>query len=55
MNNIRETIISFYLDWVNNWLTPASMAAYYNVSVEECKQLIDLGLKWHVESLLNKE
>ena len=38
-----EYLIAFYLDWVNNWLTPAAMADHYNVTIGECKSLINAG------------
>ena len=38
-----EYMIAFYLDWVNNWLTPAAMADHYGVTIGECKALIDAG------------
>ena len=38
-----EYLIAFYLDWVNNWLTPKAMAEHYGVSVVECTALINAG------------
>lgn len=38
-----EYLIAFYLDWVNNWLTPEAMADNYGVSVVECTALINAG------------
>ena len=38
-----EHLIAFYLDWVNNWLTPKAMADHYGVTIGECKALIDAG------------
>lgn len=38
-----EYLITFYLDWVNNWLTPKAMADHYGVSVVECMALINAG------------
>lgn len=38
-----EYLIAFYLDWVNNWITPKAMADHYGVSVVECTALINAG------------
>ena len=38
-----EYLITFYLDWVNNWLTPKAMADHYGVSIAECTALINAG------------
>ena len=38
-----EYLISFYLDWINNWLTPKAMADHYGISAVECLVLINAG------------
>lgn len=38
-----EYMIAFYLDWVNNWITPAAMAERYGVIIGECTALINVG------------
>ena len=38
-----EYLIAFYLDWVNDWLTPAAMADHYGVTIGECTALINAG------------
>lgn len=38
-----EYLIAFYLDWVNNWLTPKAMADHYGVTIGECTDLINVG------------
>ena len=38
-----EYLIAFYLDWVNNWITPAAMADHYGVTFGECKALFNAG------------
>lgn len=38
-----ECLISFYLDWVNNWLTPKAMADHYGVTIGACSALINAG------------
>ena len=44
-----EYLIAFYLDWFNNWLTPAAMAEHYGVTVGECTALINAGRAVHYE------
>lgn len=38
-----EYMIAFYLDWFNNWITPAAMADHYGVTIGECTALINAG------------
>ena len=38
-----EYLIAFYLDWFNNWLTPAAMGEHYGLTAEECTALINAG------------
>lgn len=38
-----EYLIAFYLDWVNNWITPAAMGDRYGLTAAECKELINAG------------
>lgn len=51
MPDIKEHIISFYIDYVNNFLTIASMADYYHMSDSKVKELIELGRKYHFENM----
>lgn len=41
--NIKNDLILFYLDWVNNWLSPESMAEYYGINTKQCIELIEIG------------
>jgi len=36
---------SFYLDYVNNFLTIAKIASHYNITEKEAKKLIEEGKK----------
>tara|TARA_R110000787_G_scaffold126186_2_gene237418 strand:+ start:1547 stop:1690 length:144 start_codon:yes stop_codon:yes gene_type:complete len=36
-----------YLDWVNNFLTVKSFAEYYDLTVKEANETIDLGREVH--------
>ena len=43
----KKSIHNFYLDYVNNFITVEKMADYYEMSIEDCRYLIDLGRKIH--------
>ncbi len=44
MNTItKKSVVDFYLDYVNNFLTIERMAEYYEMPVEDCRYLVDLG------------
>jgi len=45
----KHSLISFYLDYVNNFLTISRMAEYYEMPEEDCKYLVDLGRKLNEE------
>lgn len=44
---MKQHLIDFYLDWVNNWLSTVEMAKHYGLTKRECQELIDLGMKYH--------
>ncbi len=48
---MKQKLIDFYLDWVNNFLTVAGMAQYYGVTYEEAVYLIEVGRKYHEEKV----
>lgn len=43
----KNSLIAFYLEWLNNFLTIERMAEYYEMPIEDCKYLVDLGRKYH--------
>lgn len=43
----RKSLHDFYLDYVNNYLTVAKIAQYYEMPEEDCLYLIELGKKIH--------
>lgn len=47
----KKSIIDFYLEFVNDFLTIERMAEYYEMTFEDCKYLIELGEKYHTENL----
>lgn len=47
---MKQHLINFYLDWVNNYLTPEKMARDYCITVEHCLQLIAIGKVINEES-----
>ena len=42
----KQSVIAFYLEFVNNFLTIERMAEYYEMPTEDCKYLIELGKKY---------
>lgn len=40
---IKDPLIDFYLDWVNNYLTIAKMAENYRITENQCGDLINIG------------
>ena len=40
---MKNEFIEFYLDWVNNYLSPAKMASDYGITESHCKALINIG------------
>lgn len=51
MSNIKQAAIEFYLDWFNNFINADSMAYHYNMTTEQCLQLINMGRQWYAELL----
>lgn len=43
----KQSVINFYLEFVNNFLTVERMAEYYEMPKEDCEYLIRLGAKYH--------
>lgn len=54
MKVTKNSLIRFYLEYVNNFLTIARMAEYYEMPKEDCKYLISLGKKYNEELAANK-
>lgn len=40
---MKNELIKFFLDWVNNYLSPAKMANDYGITESQCKKLIEVG------------
>ena len=45
----KQSVISFYLEYVNNFLTIERMAEYYEMPEADCLYLVELGKKYHNE------
>jgi hypothetical protein len=46
----KQSVMAFYLEYVNNFLTIQRMAEYYDMPFEDCKYLVELGKKYHIEN-----
>lgn len=55
MSNIKKAAIEFYLDWVNNFINPESMAHHYDMTTQQCLDLINMGREWYSDYLLLTE
>lgn len=51
--DIRTHLKTLYLDWVNEWLSTANMAAAYGIPVVDMIMLVEMGQKYHEEDLNN--
>jgi hypothetical protein len=45
----KQSLIAFYLEFINNFLTIERMAEYYDMPFEDCKYLLKLGAKYENE------
>jgi len=48
---MKKSLIEFYLDWVNNWLSAERMAEAYGLPAEETLRLIDIGRRLYERSI----
>ena len=55
MQITKQSLINFYLDYVNNYLTISTMAEHYEMPEEDCKYLIGLGKKLNEEAAAAKK
>lgn len=41
----KQDLEALYLEWVNDWLTPAAMAEHYSILESELRQILDVAFK----------
>ena len=46
---MKKKLIEFYLDYVNNYITVEYMAGAYDITVEDCTALIEMGRRYEGE------
>lgn len=46
---MKQHLINFYLDYLNNYLTAHKMAEDYGLTYTEANALIEIGRKYHHE------
>lgn len=46
-NNLQKTVVAFYLDYLNNFLTVQALADHYGISKENAEKLIEVGKDIH--------
>lgn len=47
---MKQTLIKFYLDYLNDWLTVERYAEYNQLSIASTQELINIGRMLHVEN-----
>lgn len=50
----KKSLIDFYLDFVNNFLTIQRMADHYEMPEEDCEYFVDLGKELYNKQFKNK-
>ena len=48
---MKKEVIKFYVSYLNDYLTVSRMAEDYGITEEECMYLIDMGKKYHEDSI----
>ena len=51
MENLKETLIALYLDWVNNYLTLETFAEHHGISKSHAYTLINRGKELYKDRL----
>jgi len=49
MTITKKSLIAFYLEYFNDYLTVTNMAEHYEMPEEDCRYLIALGKKYNDE------
>ncbi len=42
----KQSVIAFYLEYVNNFLTIQRMSEYYDMPYDDCAYLVELGKRY---------
>jgi adenine-specific DNA glycosylase len=50
---MAKQLQTFYLDWVNNYLTVDKIAEHNEITVKDAELFIELGRSYHEEGLNN--
>ena len=48
---MKDQLIEFYRDWVNNFISTEGIAQHYGITSVEAEQLIEIGKKYHEGNL----
>lgn len=46
-----QSLINYYLEYLNQWLTITRMAEYYEMPYNDCEYLVQLGKKYHEQNV----
>lgn len=48
---MKQALINFYLEFVNDFITVQRMAEYYGIDGKDAEALIEMGRKYHEENV----
>lgn len=48
---MKQHLIDFYLDWVNNFVSTEGIASYYGLEVSHVESLIAMGKVYHEQTV----
>jgi hypothetical protein len=48
---MKHTLIKFYLDYLNDWLTVEAYALYNQLPVDATLELVNLGRDLHIDNV----
>ena len=46
---MKTTLADFYLEYLNNWLTPIAYSDHHQMYIDDCNALLRLGRQYHEE------
>ena len=49
---MKQYLIDFYLEFLNDFITVSSFADYHEISNDDAIALLEVGKKWHEEKVL---
>ena len=44
---MKEQLIEFYLDWINNYLSIDTLEESHGLTEEDARKILTIGMKYH--------